>query len=113
MNEGPTQNPLENKKFAIEEMRWKMSALAIELSQSTESFPFTGMDNESYQERKTIEVEYPGCATPIDELLERFKKEGMKVMLGKDPANSFVLPSNSNDLVNDSVLTRHLQINEA
>ena len=52
--------------------------------------------------------------TPIDELLKRFVTEGMKVLLGDDPETglSFIMPAGSDDLVADSLLPRHLQIND-
>ena len=50
----------------------------------------------------------------FDNLMERFKAQGMKVVLGKYPAsgNVFILPSESSDIENDSIFPKHLQISE-
>ncbi len=89
-------------------------ALAVELSEGRESFPFPGVDPEAYSKIKAGQEEDPGYSTPIDELVERFKNEGIKVVLGKHPesGNVFILPSQSDDIENDSIFPRHLQINE-
>ncbi|MFZ3043516.1 MAG: hypothetical protein WA058_00160 [Minisyncoccia bacterium] len=73
----------------------KIIALAMELYESGEVFPFTGIDFESYSRMKSGEEEDPGYTTPIDEIIERLKNEGMKVVLGKNPqsGNVFVLPA--------------------
>jgi hypothetical protein len=92
----------------------KIIALAVELSESRESFAFPGIDPEFYSKIKAGQEEDPDHSTPIDELVERFKNEGMKVVLGKYPesGNVFILPAQSDDIENDSVFPRHLQINE-
>lgn len=101
-------NPEENKKDKLS----KKIILAQEFMKSKESFAFPGIKEESYQTIKKQEEEYPGCATPIDELLERFNREGFKVTLGKFPesGNVFVLPFHSDDIENDNLLPRHLNI---
>ncbi len=47
----------------------------------------------------------------LDKLIERFKNEGMKIVLGKYPksGNIFVLPAQSNDIEIDSILLSCLQ----
>jgi sugar phosphate isomerase/epimerase len=97
-----------------EQKKGEIITLAKELSESSESFPFPGIHPESYAKIKTEEEEYPGCATPIDELLERFANEGMKVVLGAHPesGNVFILPAGSDDIENDNLLPRSLQIDE-
>ena len=89
-------------------------ALALELHEGHEIFPFSGIYPESYSKIKADGEEMPGYATPIDELLERFKREGMKVVLGKNPqsGNVFILPSQSDDIENDSLFPKHIQISE-
>ena len=92
----------------------KIIALAAELNERREIFPFSGIDQESYSKIKADEEEMPGYATPIDELIERFKNEGMKVVLGKNPqsGNVFVLPGQSDDIENDNLFPKHLNIND-
>jgi hypothetical protein len=95
-----------------EEKKQKKISLALELSQSPESFAFSGIVPEFYAETKAFEEEFPGCATPIDELLERMKTEGIKVVPGKNSecGNMYILPAQSNDVENDSICPRHLQM---
>jgi hypothetical protein len=92
----------------------RIIALALELHERNEIFPFTGIVPESYEQRKMSDQEYPEYSTPIDELIERFKNEGMKVVLGKNPqsGNVYILPAGSTDLEMDNVLPAQLQINE-
>lgn len=92
----------------------KIIALAAELHESGEVFPFAGIDPESYSKMKADEEEYPGYTTPIDEIVERLKSEGMKVVLGKNPqsGNVFVLPAQSSDIEMDSISPRQLQLSE-
>lgn len=92
----------------------KIIALAMELYKSGEIFPFSGIDAESYSKMKAGEEEDPGYTTPIDEIIERFKSEGMKVVLGKNPqsGNVFVLPAQSDHIEMDSISPKQLQLNE-
>ena len=98
-----------------EEKKQKKISLAIELSQNRESFPFHGIDTETYERMKVDEakeIEEYGfvLATPIDEILERMKTEGIKVVLGKNPesGNVYILPMQSDDIKNDSIFPKHL-----
>jgi|AntDeeMinimDraft_6_1070357.scaffolds.fasta_scaffold05356_2 hypothetical protein len=87
--------------------------LARELDDSGEVFLFPGIKDESYQQLRSEEEEFPGFVTPINTLLKRFVKEGMKVVLGKNSAsgNVFILPADSNNIEADSLFPRHLKIN--
>jgi hypothetical protein len=91
----------------------ELKALAKELYESHEIFPFPGLDAESYAKLKASDEEFPGYTTPIDELIERFKKEGIKVALGKNPdgGNIFILPAQSDGIERDSVFPKHFQTN--
>lgn len=111
MNEDPTKQFQESEK---EQKKEGFIALAKELSESHESFSFPGIDPESYATLKSAEEEFLGYTTPIDTLIERFENEGMKIALGEypDSGNVFVVPSGSDDIENDSVFPRHLQIDE-
>jgi hypothetical protein len=101
---------------AIEKERKKQETfvLAIELGENQEIFPFPGIDPEAYVTMKNAEKEFPGYTTPIDELITRFKNEGIKVVLGKDPdsGNVFILPGQSNDIENDGIFPKYFQISE-
>lgn len=90
-------------------------ALAKELFESGEKFPFEGIDPEVYTRMKEQEVEYPGYTTPVDEIIARCKTEGIKVVLGDHPesGNIYVLPFNSNDIEQDSLFVRQLQISDS
>ncbi|OHA79537.1 MAG: hypothetical protein A2747_03815 [Candidatus Yonathbacteria bacterium RIFCSPHIGHO2_01_FULL_44_41] len=104
-------NPIEER----ERVRLEYVALAIELSESNEIFPFPGIDPEGYSKVKAVEEEYPGYGTPIDELIGRFKNEGIKVVMSDDPKKSgtvYILPALSSDIENDNVFPRQLQIVE-
>ena len=86
-------------------------ALARELYESQETFPFPGLEPEAYAELKAFDEEFPGYATPVDQLLERFKNEGMKVVFGEDPesGNIHILPAQSSDIENDMIPPKHFQ----
>ncbi|MFA5777224.1 MAG: hypothetical protein WC906_02190 [Parcubacteria group bacterium] len=107
----PVPQEKNNEQERAEQKR-KRIALAKELSEIHERIPFSGIDPEHYAKLKAEEEEYPGYATPIDELVERFRNEGMKVAFGRDPksGNIFILPSGSEDIENDSILPQHLNL---
>jgi hypothetical protein len=92
----------------------KIISLARELFESQENFPFLGVDPEGYLEMKTGDEEAPGYSTPTDEILERMKNEGMKIVLGKNPesGNVYVLPAQSTDIEMDSISPKRLKISE-
>ncbi|MFZ2501038.1 MAG: hypothetical protein WAW90_03615 [Minisyncoccia bacterium] len=109
MSEGmPTRH---EKKPSREE---RIIALAKELFESQETFPFLGVDPEGYLEMKAGDEEAPGYTTPTDEIIERMKNEGMKIVLGKNPqsGNVYVLPAQSTDIEMDSISPKRLQISE-
>lgn len=90
----------------------KILGLVEKINESSESLPFSGIDPEAYIRIKKVDNEFPGYTTPIDEIIERCKKEGIKVVLGKYPesGNVFVLPAGSNDIEMDSIAPRQLTI---
>jgi hypothetical protein len=93
----------------------KIMSLAVELYYvSREIFPFSGVDPESYVKMKASDEEYPGFTTPTDEIIERLKNEGMKVVLGKNPesGNVYILPAGSDDIEMDSISPKQLQISD-
>jgi hypothetical protein len=91
-------------------IREKIVALGIELSESGEFFPFPGMDRNEYTEIK--KGEDPFYHTPIDQLIHRFQTEGLKVVLTKYGSDVLILPSSSDDIVNDSLFPRSFGITE-
>lgn len=109
---------IEPRDAAIEKERMehgrKIAGLAKELNERREGFPFPGINPYSYQKLKADEEEFPGYATPIDELVQRFKREGIKVVFGNDPesGNVYILPQGSDDVINDGILPKHLQVIE-
>ncbi|MFA5948643.1 MAG: hypothetical protein WC806_06825, partial [Candidatus Gracilibacteria bacterium] len=104
----------ENTDNTREQKVKEILALATELRESQEIFAFPGIEAEAYAKLKASDEEFPGYVTLIDELIERFKNEGMKVSLGAYSESEFVfiLPAQSSDLRNDSIYPRHLQISE-
>lgn len=107
-------SPADIKKVEQERRVGEIIALARELNEKREVFPFSGLDPVEYGKMKETDEEFPGFTTPIDELLERFKIEGIKVVLGKNPesGNVFILPALSDDIEMDSIAPKQLQIVE-
>lgn len=93
-----------------ERKRKKCIDLAMESIEKGERLSFPGIAPDVYERLKASEEE--GYCTPIDDLIERFKKEGIKLCFGRDveKGDIFVLPVGSDDLVNDSVFLGQLQI---
>lgn len=103
------QGEIEEQERA--EQKRKKISLARELEKIREEIPFPGIDPAQYAKLKDEEKEFSGYATPIDELVERLKAQGMKIVFGSDSesGNVFVLPFDSDDIENDSILPQHLQ----
>jgi len=92
--------------------------LAFELLKNGEVFPFPGLrlglhDDIATAQAEELEMLGYTCTAPIDELLQRFEKEGFKITLGQYPesGNVLILPSGSDDVENDSLLLRNLSFN--
>lgn len=94
----------------------KRIALAKELSEQKEKFPFVGITEEAYIKIKVGEDEFPGFATPIAQILERCQNEGIKVVVVSGPnaesGNVYIVPSESDDIENDSIFPRHLKVDD-
>jgi hypothetical protein len=107
-------DPVAIKKVEQERRVVEIVALARELNEKGEVFPFFGLDPVEYGKMKETDEEFPGFTTPIDELLRRFEAEGIKVVLGKNPesGNVYILPALSNDIEMDSIAPKQLQIGE-
>lgn len=109
----------ETKPLTAEEARRNLEGglrgLAIELSAKPEGFPFPGIDEKAYATLKEDEEFLADTGvTPIDELIARFKAQGLKVVLSDDPRSPAVLivPKNSPTrfLKEDSIFPRHLKL---
>ena len=107
-------NPEENTQAEKERTREEIISLGKELAETGETFPFPGIDEGYYKSLKKADEEYPGFTTPIDDLMQRFRAEGIKVMLSDTPGNKdvFILPAQSNDIGQDSILLRGLEVHE-
>jgi len=108
-------NQIENKKSEKELNKEEIISLASSLCERQEKILFPGIDPQYYSKMKMDEEEFPGYATPIDEIIERCKKEGIKVSFGKNPesGNVYILPFLSSDIENDSISPKYLQIFDA
>ncbi len=112
MNENIPTTP-DDKAEKIQN-RKKRIALALEMIEKGEVLPFPGIDYTHYLTIRAEQEELPGYSTPIDVLIDRFQIEGMKIVLGKNPetGNIFILPGKSDDIENDSLLLKHLKMEE-
>ncbi len=89
--------------------REKIARLGAEMMEKNERLSFPGLVPESYAKLKESDERYPGYVTPIDELLKRFQNEGMKVVISDtESGNVHILPFESNDSRNDSILVKDL-----
>lgn len=104
----------------MESRRERLMILARELS----GVPFPGINPEAYarlkadvagdEGRSLYEISSP----TIDELIERLKNEGMKVVLSRSADGTygrdiFILPAQSDAIQSDNLFPRHLQISGA
>jgi hypothetical protein len=106
--------PPQSQQETKERQKQEYLALAQELSEAHERFPFPGINPESYSKLKAVAEEFPEYSAQTDELMSRFQTQGMKVVFGDDPKSGtvFVLPLNSEDLAMDNLFPRHLTTTE-
>lgn len=111
MNEYPSEH---QEKEAKEQKQRDYCITAVELSKRREGFSFPGVTPEGYAGLKADSDAYPEYATPIDELMEKFRTQGMKVVLSKDPtsANVYIIPRESDDVQMDNIYPRHLIVTD-
>ncbi len=112
---GPSQEQLkEAQELEKAQMRDRRIMLVRELTEGNERFPFSGINPHSYTKLKAEEEDFPGFVTPIDELIQRFKDEGMKIAFGIDQktSNVVVIPFGSDDIAYDSIRPKHLNIGD-
>ena len=129
MSEDPTNDFEDESDDSAEANRVKIErgrqvaeivALARELSERREVFAFPGLDPAAYAAMKATEQEYPGYGTPVDKIIARMQSEGIKVVFGKrnqivtgediEGSNVHIMPAQSTDIVNESILPRQLKI---
>lgn len=91
----------------------KMLELVEKINESGENLPFPGIDEETYLKMKKAEEFDPGFVTPVDEIIAKCKKAGIKIVPGddRDSGNFFVLPADRNDFM-DSFSPHQLTINK-
>ena len=107
--------PPQSQQEIKEQKKQEYIALARELSEAREKFSFPGVNPESYSELKAVAEEFPEYSAPIDELIERFKTQGIKVILRIDPkevGHVYILPLNSESPEMDNLFPRHLMMAE-
>lgn len=88
----------------------RYAALAERLSGYAESLPFPGIEEHAYPKLKAESDEFPGYATHIDVLIQRFKAEGLKVVMERGKA--FIVPFGSDNVEDDSILPRFLAVTD-
>ena len=107
---------LEKRKERKEKLRIDITALATEIIESGETFPFPGLDNETYlkwkQDEEFIDSDFK--FTPIDDILEKLKTEGMKISLGKEQNGGvYVSPVSSTRPQEDGLLLKKIIIDDS
>jgi hypothetical protein len=109
-------NPSESSETEMrdekEKRRTSIIALTKELSELQERLPFSGIEPENYLRLKADDATSEDHCTPIDELIQRFEKEGIRVAFGEnlESGNVYVLPFQSNDIESDGIFPKHLRI---
>lgn len=85
--QGPTQESEEER----DERRLHMKILAEKLSQNPEPFLFSGIDPDEYERLKEDDQTVSGYYIPIDQRIERFQKEGVRVVVGQREGNNEIV----------------------
>jgi hypothetical protein len=109
MNEQKVPNI--NIEKVVENKHKEYIDVALELAKNPEGFTFPGITEESYVIIKKNDEECAGFVTPIDDILEKMKTQGMKILFGKDQSNVFLLPKDS-DNMDDSIMPKFLVVND-
>ena len=114
----PENLPIKNSENIFEGGKEQYLAALLELiGRSIELgkiFPFPGINHGEYLKMKESDEKFPGYTTPIEEIIERCKKLGIKIVLGKHPesGNVFVLPADSDNIEMDSFSLDKLKVND-
>jgi hypothetical protein len=105
----------QTEKEARRQKKSELLALAKEMIEVQEGFPFPGIRAEVYSAIKAADEEYPiGRSAHIDELLKQFQEQGMKIALSvnhPESGNVYVMPLNCTDQ-EDSLSPKQLVIVE-
>lgn len=107
--ETPDQESTIDPEQARRERVLKILELVRKINESGESLPFPGIHQEAYLKMKKTDDEFPGYTTPTDEIINRCKEEGIKIVLGgyPDSGSVFILPAGSNDIEMDGSISLH------
>ena len=111
-NEWPSLDEFPSRKTPPKYHLLKKQLVASELYLKKEVFPFPGIKTASYLKLKKDDEEFPGFVTPIDELIHKFRNNGMRVVIGNHPKNPVIIPGNSTDIIRDSILPNSLLLTE-
>jgi len=100
----------ERKDTQEKETITQILGLVEKINESGETLSFPGIREDVYLKMK--ETELDGYVTPIDEVIERCKREGIKIVTGNHPesGNIYVLPASSDDIEMDSITPHQLNI---
>ncbi|MBT3704533.1 hypothetical protein HOG17_02005 [Candidatus Peregrinibacteria bacterium] len=109
---GPSQEPQSTSEREKQERVVEILRLVEKINESGAPLPFPGIPQETYLKMKADENEAPGYTTPIDEIIFRCQREGIKVITGRHPGSGgvFILPAGSDDCDMDSILPRQLAV---
>ena len=90
----------------------KRERIALAESLEGRKFVFSGI-SERYNATLSAErAEYQDFFTGTwDELMDKFKSQGMKVHTGKN-GEIYILPAESTDVENDGIMLRHLEVSD-
>ncbi len=118
MDKQPDPNQYEYRKEERESNLREYIALAKEIIETGEVFSFPGINSESMTRLKADEELIPDYAqytTPVDELIEKFKAQGVKVVSAsghEDDGNYFAIPSGSTDINMDGLRPMNLAVTD-
>jgi hypothetical protein len=105
----PPEEVQQNRELEKQIRNARISELVEAIHESGESLPFPGIPADTLTQLRDDDEELlamrPGSTTPIDQILERLMRVGMKLELGPNPdaGNVFVLPADSDDIDMDSI----------
>ncbi len=84
--------------------------IAERLSGYNESLPFQGLEEAGYQKLKAESDEFPEYVIPIDDLIQRFEAEGIKIVVEK--GRVYVVPFNSTVTNDNCIFPRFLKVTD-
>lgn len=105
----PPQEAQSNRELEKQIRNARIRELVEAIHESGESIPFPGIPADTLKQLQDDDEELlamrPGSTTPIEQILERCTRVGMKLDLGPypDSGNVFVLPADSDNIDMDSI----------